>query len=69
MLFTDSAFIIGLVILCVVYFLMPKKFRWMLLLLASMLFYAYSGVENLLYIAATTVSTYLVTRKLDAMAE
>ncbi len=68
MLFTDSAFIIGLVILCVVYFLMPKKFRWMLLLLASMLFYAYSGVENLLYIAATTVSTYLVTRKLDAMA-
>ena len=68
MLFTDSAFIIGLVVLCITYFLIPQKCRWMLLLLASMLFYAYSGVSNLLYIAATTVSTFFVTKKLDAMA-
>lgn len=68
MRFTDSAFVIGLVALCVVYFLFPQKHRWWLLLVASLLFYAYSGVENLLYIAATTVSTYLITRRLDAMA-
>ncbi len=68
MLFTDSAFIFGLIVLCIVYFLLPQKYRWMLLLLASMLFYAYSGISNLLYIAATTISTYCITRKLDRMA-
>ena len=68
MLFTDSAFIIGLVILCITYFLIPQKCRWMLLLLATVLFYAYSGVSNLLYIAATTVSTFFLTKKLDTMA-
>ena len=68
MLFTDSAFIIGLVLLCTVYFVIPKKFRWMLLLAASLAFYAYAGVHYLLYIAATAFSTYLVTRQLDRMA-
>ena len=67
MLFTDASFIIGLVLLCIVYFLLPKKFRWMLLLCASLLFYAWSGIGYLLYIAATTVSTYFTAIALDRM--
>ena len=69
MLFTDSLFIFGLVLLFFVYFLIPKKYRWMLLLGASIAFYAYSGVFNLLYIAVTALSTYLITRRIEKMAE
>ena len=65
MLFTDASFIIGLVLLCTVYFLIPKKYRWMLLLAASLLFYAYAGIGYLLYIAATAVSTYFTAVTLD----
>ena len=68
MLFTDSVFIIGLVCLGIVYFLIPKKTRWMLLLLASCAFYAYSGWTNLLYILTTAASTFAVTLGMDKMA-
>lgn len=65
MLFTDASFIIGLVLLCSVYFLIPKKYRWMLLLGASLLFYAWAGIGYLLYIAATALSTYFTAVTLD----
>lgn len=68
MLFTDASFIIGLVLLCIVYFIIPKKYRWMLLLCASLLFYACAGIGYLLYIAATAMSTYFAAVQLDKMA-
>ncbi len=68
MLFTDASFIIGLVLLCIIYFIIPKKYRWMLLLCASVLFYACSGIGYLLYIAATAMSTYFAAVQLDKMA-
>ena len=68
MLFTDSLFIFGLILLFLLYFLIPQKYRWMLLLAASVVFYAYSGWTNLLYIAATAVSTFFITRKIEKMA-
>lgn len=68
MLFTDSAFVIGLVLLAVIYFVIPRRCRWGLLLLASLAFYAYAGLHYLLYIAATAASTYLATMLLDRMA-
>ncbi|HBI85769.1 MAG TPA: MBOAT family protein [Ruminococcus sp.] len=68
MLFTDSAFIIGLVLLCIVYFVIPKRFRWMLLLAASLAFYAYTGIGNLLYIGTTALSTYIITLLSDGFA-
>ena len=69
MLFTDSLFIFGLIALFILYFAFPQKYRWMLLLAASIAFYAYSGWTNLLYIAVTAASTYGITRKIEQMAE
>ena len=69
MLFTDSLFIFGLIALFILYFAIPQKYRWMLLLAASIAFYAYSGWTNLLYIAVTAASTYGITRKIEKMAE
>lgn len=69
MLFTDSAFLIGLVLVCAVYFVIPQKYRWWLLLAASMVFYAWAGVGYLLYILFTAGSAYVLTRMMDTVAE
>lgn len=65
MLFTSYRFILFLIVLFVVYYLIPKKFQWLLLLFASYLFYSYAGIKYLIYILATTISTYLISRRLD----
>ncbi|MCR5590215.1 MAG: MBOAT family protein [Lachnospiraceae bacterium] len=53
----DFALFVCLALL--IYFAVPKKFRWIVLLVASYAFYAQSGTENLIYIAVTTVSAYI----------
>lgn len=65
MLLTTSRFIIFLLILFITYNIIPKKFRWMLLLAASYLFYSFAGPKYLIYIAATTISTFLTSFQLN----
>lgn len=69
MLFTSLRFIIFLVCLFLLYYLIPKKYQWMLLLVASYVFYAFAGPFYLIYILATTVTTYFVSRRMDALQE
>lgn len=69
MLFTTYRFIVFLLILFITYYLIPKKFRWMLLLAASYIFYCYAGVKYLIYILATTISTYLISQRLAQIQE
>ena len=59
MLFTSYAFIAFLAILILLYYLVPKKWQWALLLLGSYVFYYFSGWINLLYLLAATATTYL----------
>lgn len=63
MLFTSYTFMIFLAVLFVVYYTIPKRFQWMLLLVASYTFYALASVKYLLYIFITTVATYTAARK------
>lgn len=65
MLFTSYYFIVFLIILFTLYYIVPKKFQWKLLLAASYLFYSFAGLQYLIYIMTTTVSTYFISRKLD----
>lgn len=65
MLFTTFRFILFLMGVFVIYHLLPQKYRWILLLFASYTFYCFAGVKYLLYIAITTISTYLASIKLD----
>lgn len=65
MLFTSYEFVFFIIITFVLYYLIPKKSQWVLLLIASGIFYAYAGVEYLLYIVATIVSTYIFTYKIN----
>lgn len=67
MLFTSYNFIIFIALLFITYYLIPKKYQWILVLAASYLFYAIAGPKYLIYILATTVSTYFVSLKLNSL--
>ena len=60
MLFTSYSFVAFLCVLFFAYFLVPRKWQWVTLLLGSYAFYAFSGLENLIFIAFTTVSAYVI---------
>lgn len=64
MLFTSYTFIAFIALLFVIYYIIPKKYQWMLLLGASYLFYCFAGPKYLLYIILTTISVYIVSIKI-----
>lgn len=61
MAFTSYEFIGFLLLVFVLYYALPKKCQWPLLLIASYVFYYFSGITNLCYIVFTTVTTYFLT--------
>lgn len=67
MLFTSYSFIFFLCVVIGLYYIIPKRFQWKLLLLASFVFYYFSGWSNLVYISVTILSTYFVGLKLDKL--
>lgn len=60
MLFNSTQFIIFFPIVVFFYFLLPHRFRWMLLLVASYYFYMCWKAEYLLLILVSTVVDYFV---------
>ena len=52
----DFALFVTAVLL--LYYLFPKRYRWVLLLIASYVFYGLTGIGNFAYILVTTVSAY-----------
>lgn len=66
---TAYSFLGFALVLFVLYYLIPRKYQWMLLLAASYLFYAFSGVRYLGYILATTVSSYFCAGKIASLKE
>ena len=70
MQFTSVSFILFAIVTVLLYFTVPKKIQWWVLLAASYVFYAMAGVEYLLFILYTTLVTYftacLMQRRADA---
>ena len=58
MLFTSYRFLGFLALLFLAYYLLPRRWQWPLLLGASYVFYWIAGPENLVYILATTITTW-----------
>lgn len=67
MLFTTYQFALFLFILFLIYYIAPKKYQWLILLIGSYVFYAFSGIGNLFYFLTTTLSTYLVSLQIDKL--
>lgn len=67
MLFTSYGFIGFIAVLFVLYYFIPKRFQWMLLLVFSYIFYFLADPHYLLYILATTVSVYWLGCKIEGL--
>ena len=65
-LFTLIAFSIAL---SLVYYICPQRFRWILLLAASMFYYAYCGIRALPFLLITGFSTWFGAKKIAAIGE
>ena len=62
MRFASYEFLAFLLVLFPLYYLLPKRWQWGVLLGASYLFYAFAGWECILFILFTTLSSYGVAR-------
>lgn len=62
-------FILFIFATLVLYFLVPKKFQWTVLLVASMFFYCINGAENVIYILITALSAYGAARLMQHIAD
>lgn len=68
MFFTSYQFLGFLAVLFVLYYLIPGRWQWVLLLGASYLFYWMAGPVYLLYISATSVTVFFSARKIEENA-
>lgn len=59
MSFTSLSFIGFLLVVFVVYFIVPRKVQWVVLLAASCFFYLCAGVKIIFFLLFSTVTTYI----------
>ena len=67
MLFVSYEFVGFMILSFVLYYLVPKRFQWILLLAASYIFYFIAGIYYPIFIFTTTLTTYLIGRRLDLL--
>lgn len=66
MLFTSYGFIAFLAVLFALYYVIPKRLQWLLLLAADAVFYACAGWKGLCFMAATVVVSWAATNLMGA---
>lgn len=69
MSFVSLIFIGFLLAAVVLYYLVPKRVQWVLLLVASYVFYLAGGLKTVIYLLLTTASVYLAGLALDALEQ
>ncbi len=65
---TSLVFIVFVVSALVIYYLVPSKMQWMVLLAASIIFYVSAGTWRILYVMMTALSIYSATRWMDSIS-
>ena len=56
-------------VLLLLYYIVPGRFQWRILLAASVLFYGFAGPLWILYPAASSVSVWYLARKIGSMTD
>ncbi|MCH5267699.1 MAG: MBOAT family protein [Lachnospiraceae bacterium] len=64
-MFISYTFIIFILVLFLLYYLIPKRFQWLLLLAANFLFYFSAGTYYPLFILTTSVTVWLAGVRMD----
>ncbi|MBO5458969.1 MAG: MBOAT family protein [Lachnospira sp.] len=59
MLFTSLKFVAFVIAVLFLYYAVPKKFQWVLLLCANLFFYIQAGIYGLVFILVTIATTYI----------
>ena len=67
MSFASAQFLAFFAVLFVLYYLIPKRHQWKLLLIGSVFFYFFAGWYCLVYIGVTAVTTWLAARKIGSL--
>ncbi len=62
-------FLLFVAVCLISYYIVPKKHRWIVLLIFSYAFYSCANIKTIPYILITTLSTYLIARKLDTIGK
>ena len=65
MSFTSYGFIIFAAAVLMLYYILPRRIRWILLLVSGLVFYAFSGVKGFFFIIATLITIYTATFIID----
>ena len=65
MAFNSFSFLVFILVVFIVYFLMPGRLRWLVLLIASIVFYIFSTGWMVVYLAAATIITFFAAILLD----
>lgn len=66
---TSLSFVLFLVIIFSLYYLLPKRYQWCVLLAASVMFYLSGGVKSAVYILITATTVYFTTIALQKIAD
>ena len=69
MSFLSIRFLLFVIALVVVYYLVPKRFQWIVLLIASTVFYAFAGLFGCFFILLTATTVYAGARLLQHLAD
>ncbi|MDO4188406.1 MAG: MBOAT family O-acyltransferase [Lachnospiraceae bacterium] len=68
MSFISLKFALFVIICLLVYYICPKRFRWVVLLVASYVFYAICSLKVIEYIIITTITTYIASCQIEKIA-
>lgn len=69
MSYSSISFIAFVAITVLAYFALPlKKYKWVILLISSYIFYLFAGYKYVAFILFTTISTYVIARWLDKIS-
>lgn len=66
MLFTSYEFLEFLLFLFLLYYILPRRWQWKVLLAAGFLFYFHAGPVYCVYISVTILTTWFAGRRIDA---
>ena len=69
MSFISAGFFMVMALTACLYYLIPKKYQWELLLFVSFGFYATYGIRYMGYILFTIITSYCITRLMAAQKE
>lgn len=61
------SFMVFFLVVALCFYLLPQKFQWICLLVASLAFYALAGATTFVWIFITCVTTYLAVRQMERM--